>query len=85
MQRKWLWIVGVVAAVAVSLMLGVSANTLLIVGAALLCPATMYFGMSGMHQGCGHSDKCNHDHNAAQSKTADAGRKAQDHEHQRAT
>lgn len=84
MQRKWLLTVGVVAAVGVALALGVSANTLLIVGTVLLCPAAMYFGMSGMHQGCGHSGKCSHDHNAAQSDTADAGRKAQDREHKRA-
>ncbi len=53
MPSKWLLIVGVVAAVGVALALGVSANTLLIVGAVLLCPAAMYFGMSGMHQDAG--------------------------------
>jgi len=84
MQRKWLLIVGVVAAVAVALALGVSAGAPLLVGAVLLCPAAMYFGMSGMHQGCGHSGKCSHEHNTVQANTADAGRKAQDREHQRA-
>ncbi len=63
MQRKWLLIVGVVAAVAVALALGVSAGAPLLVGAVLLCPAAMYFGMSGMHQGFGHSGKCSHEHN----------------------
>ena len=48
--KKLLWIGGIVLAVIVALYLGVPANTLLIVGALLLCPAAMYFGMRGMGQ-----------------------------------
>lgn len=57
-QRKWLFVGGVAVAVAVALALGVSINTLLLFGAALLCPAAMYFGMGGMRQGCGHGETC---------------------------
>ncbi|HEX9531230.1 MAG TPA: hypothetical protein VGA58_00430 [bacterium] len=52
-QRRWLWIGGAIAATAAALALGVSLSTLLIVAAVLACPATMYFGMRGMHQGSG--------------------------------
>lgn len=53
-QQKWLLIVGVVAAAAVALALGVSPGTLVLVGISLLCPAVMFFGMGGMQHGGGH-------------------------------
>lgn len=62
-KGKWLLVIGVVAAVLAALALGVPPSTLLLVGVALLCPAAMYFGMSGMGAhggGCGHSAKCEH-------------------------
>ena len=46
--RTWLWIVGIIAGVAVALAFGVSLGTLLIVAALLACPIAMYFGMRGM-------------------------------------
>lgn len=49
-QKKLLWVGSIVLAVIVALYLGVPANTLLIVGALLLCPAAMYFGMRGKGQ-----------------------------------
>jgi fatty acid desaturase len=59
-ENRWLLIAGIAAVVAVLLALGLSPNTLLILGAALLCPAAMYLGMVGMQHGCGHSGKCSH-------------------------
>jgi hypothetical protein len=55
-KRKWLFVGGAVVAIVTALALGVPASTLLLFGAALLCPAVMLFGMRGMgdHQ-CGHS------------------------------
>ena len=50
-QKKLLWIGGIVVAVIVALYLGVPPGTLLIVGALLLCPAAMYFGMRSGQQG----------------------------------
>jgi len=47
-QRKWLLFIGAVVAAAIALTLGVPANTLLAVGALLLCPTIMLFGMHGM-------------------------------------
>ena len=46
--RTGLWIVGILAGVAVALAFGVSLGTLLIVAALLACPIAMYFGMCGM-------------------------------------
>ena len=46
--RTWLWIIGIIAGVAVALAFGVSLGTLLIVAALLACPIAMYFGMRGM-------------------------------------
>ncbi len=46
--RTWLWIVGIIAGVAVALAFGVSLGTLVIVAAVLACPIAMYFGMRGM-------------------------------------
>ena len=46
--RTWLWMVGIIAGVAVALAFGVSLGTLLIVAALLACPIAMYFGMRGM-------------------------------------
>jgi len=59
-QRKWLLMVGVIVAAAGAWALGVPLNTLFFLGAVLLCPAAMYFGMGGMGQGCGHTEKCGH-------------------------
>ena len=79
-QRKWLWVGGVIAAAVTALALGVPLNTLLLLGAVLLCPAAMYFGMSGMgtQRGCSHSAEGN------QSNEPEAVRKTEDHQHQRA-
>lgn len=49
-QKKLLWIGGIVVLAIVALYLGVPPGTLLIVGALLLCPAVMYFGMRGKGQ-----------------------------------
>ena len=49
-QKKLIWIVGISLAVVLARYLGVPWNTLLILGAVLLCPAAMYFGMLGMGQ-----------------------------------
>lgn len=46
-QKRLLWISGIVVLAIVALYLGVPPGTLLIVGALLLCPAAMYFGMRG--------------------------------------
>ena len=60
-RGKWLLSVGLAAAAVAALALGVSPGTLLLFGAALLCPAAMFFGMhgtGGRHEaGCcgGHS------------------------------
>ncbi len=84
-QRKWLIVVGVVAAAAGAQALGVPAGTLLLFGAFLLCPAAMYFGMSGMQGGCRQTGKCNHDENTTQSSTSsEAGRKTPGYERQKA-
>jgi hypothetical protein len=76
-QRKLLLVVAVVVAAAAALAAGVSANTLLLVGVALLCPAAMYFGMSG-HGGCGHAARCDHagGREGAREAAAGEGRKA---------
>ncbi len=60
MQRKWLLGIGLIAAAVGAVALGVAPGTLLLVCLALLCPLSMYFGMSAMNQGCGHRGKCNH-------------------------
>ncbi len=75
-KQKWLIVIGAVAVAAAALALGVSPGNLLLVGAALLCPAAMYFGMSGMgmQQGRGHSERCDH------SDAPDSDRKAEGHE-----
>lgn len=52
-DRKWLWIGGAVAGAGAALALGVPLGTLLIVAALLACPAAMYLGMRGTHQGAG--------------------------------
>lgn len=61
-QGKWLLVLGVVAVAAAALAAGVGLSTLLLVGAVLLCPAAMYFGMQGMGMqgGCGHGRECSH-------------------------
>ncbi len=77
-QRKWFLIIGLIVAAAGAWALGASPSTLFLLGAVLLCPAAMYFGMSGMGQGCGHSEKCNH------SNTQDGERDLEAHERQKA-
>ena len=79
-KQKWVLVVGIIAVVAALLALGTSPGNLLLLGAALLCPAAMYFGMSGMgmQQGGGHSERCDH------SDAPDANRKAEGHERQKA-
>ncbi len=62
-QRKWIVLLGVIVVAAAALALGVGLGTLLLMmGAVLLCPAAMYFGMQGMgmQQGCGQAGKCHH-------------------------
>lgn len=63
-QRKWLVALAAIIGAVVAVAAGVPAGTLLIVGALLLCPAAMYFGMQGMQQGgCGHGgggSNCDH-------------------------
>jgi hypothetical protein len=44
----WLWLVGILAGVALALALGVSLWSLVIVAAVLACPIAMHFGMRGM-------------------------------------
>lgn len=48
MRNKWLLVLGAVVAAVAGLAAGIAPGTLLIVGALLLCPAAMYFGMRGM-------------------------------------
>lgn len=78
-RGKWLLVIGLVAAALAALALGASPGTLLLVGVALLCPAAMYFGMSGMGAhggGCGHSAKCEHgEARGAEGATKDDGRR----------
>lgn len=54
-KRQLLFVGGAIAAIVAALALGVPAGTLLLFGAALLCPAAMFFGMRwmGEHR-CGH-------------------------------
>jgi fatty acid desaturase len=54
-KPKPLFVGGAVATIVAALALGVTARTLLLFGAALLCPAVMLFGSRGVgdHQ-CGH-------------------------------
>ena len=66
MKNKWLLILGAVAAIAAALAAGVKIDTLLIVGALLLCPAAMYFGMRGMSHGADEKSCCNLETDAAQ-------------------
>lgn len=78
MKRKWLLGIGLIVAVIGALALGVAPSALLLVCLALLCPLSMYFGMSAMNQGCGHSGKCNH------AEQPDKGREPKDYEHPKA-
>ncbi len=78
MQRKWLLGIGLIVAVVGALALGVAPGNLLLVGLALLCPLSMYFGMSAMKQGCGHSGTCNH------TETSEGGREPQNYERPKA-
>ncbi len=57
-RSKLLALAGAAAAAAVAWALGVPAGTLLFVGAALLCPAAMFFGMGGA--GHAHGGHCAH-------------------------
>lgn len=79
-QRKWLLVLGVIAGTVAALAAGVGLSTLLLVGAVLLCPAAMYFGMqgTGVQEGCGHGRECNH------SDAPEAGRKTETQERPKA-
>ncbi len=60
MQRKLMMIIGVITVAAALFAAGVSLDTLLLAGAMLLCPAAMYFGMSGMQHSSCHGGGCQH-------------------------
>ncbi|MGH2425027.1 MAG: hypothetical protein ACRDF1_01910 [bacterium] len=51
-ERRWMWIGGILAVAGLALAVGVPLGTLLVVGALLACPAAMFLGMRG-HQGAG--------------------------------
>jgi len=51
-ERRWMWIGGIIAGAVLALVAGVPLGTLLVVGALLACPAAMFFGMRG-HQSAG--------------------------------
>ena len=57
-QSKGFVISGIVVSFAAPLALGVTGSMLLLLGAVLLCPAAMLFGMGGMkmNHGCAHSE-----------------------------
>lgn len=78
-KRKSLFVGGAVVAIVAALALGVPAGTLLLFGAALLCPAVMLFGMRGMgnHQ-CGHGGA------RRNSDAHDAGHRTEDGESRKA-
>ena len=78
MRRKWLLGIGLIVAAVGAIALGGAPGTLLLVCLALLCPLSMYFGMSAMNQGCGHSGKCNH------AGTPESGREPKDYERPKA-
>lgn len=78
MQRKWLLGIGLIVAVIGALALGVAPGTLLLACLALICPLSMYFGMSAMNQGCGHSGKVDH------AGAAESGREPKDYERPKA-
>ncbi len=52
-DRRWLWVAGVLGAGGLGLALGVPLGTLLIVAALLACPVMMMRGMGGMQHGTG--------------------------------
>lgn len=47
-DRRWLWVGGILAAAGAALALGVPLATLLTLAAVPACPAAMYLGMCGM-------------------------------------
>lgn len=51
-------ILGIIAAFAGGLAAGVPPGTLLLVGALLLCPVTMFFGMGMRHGGGSGCERC---------------------------
>lgn len=50
-NRKWLWGAGVLAAATALLAAGMPLTTLILLAAALACPAAMFFGMRGAQSG----------------------------------
>lgn len=63
-SSKLIIVLGIVAAFVVGLAVGVPFSTLLLVGAVLLCPAMMLFGMHEMQHGGGGCPNCGkHAHN----------------------
>lgn len=67
-QRKWLWIVGLIGAAIAALVFGVSPWIVLILGLVLLCP----LAMSGMHKGKGS------DHGGMSANSSTTERKSKD-------
>jgi hypothetical protein len=57
-SSKLIIVLGIVAAFVVGLAVGVPLGTLLLVGAVLLCPAMMLFGMHGMQHGADGGGGC---------------------------
>lgn len=55
-RKKWIAVLVVVIGAVVALAAGVSPTTVLLVGVILLCPAVMWFGMSGMQHGSSHAE-----------------------------
>lgn len=65
-RKKWLIALAAVFGAIIALAAGVPFGTLLIVGALLLCPAAMYFGMQGMSHGSCHDGDCRNETNTPQ-------------------
>lgn len=64
-SSKLIIVLGIAAAFVVGLAVGVPFGTLLLVGAVLLCPAMMFFGMHGVRHGggCPNCEKNAHNQN----------------------
>ncbi len=62
LPRNWVLIAGLVATVVAMLASSLSASTLALVGLALLCPVTMFFGMRGMGMNHVHCHSEDHRH-----------------------
>lgn len=69
MKNKWLLALGVIAAVVAALAAGIEPGTVLIIGALLLCPAVMYFGMRGMSHASDERPCCGLENDNAKGET----------------